>query len=394
MSIGAPGMSTGWVGWARGLYLTAIAVFVVTVLIGILNGLDLVEFPRDVLLTHVHAGTLGWITLGIVATAFWLFGTGDRWLAVSLAVLVPVYAAAFYTGNLPARAVTGTALLVAIAWLLVWTWRTYLAGERTLPRLSVTLGLTTFAYGAVLGVVLQIQFATGNAWLSGDAIGAHASAMVFAYVVLATMGLIEWRLRGTTDLPRGGVVQVGALFVGGLILSVGLLAGQGQAAGGLYLLAELVAVVLFVVRVIPAALRTAWLAPGPARQVGVAALWVLVALLLFMYLVATFIAAPDPEALPLGVLIASDHAVFVGVVTNLLLALTAVFATRVPARWPAADHLVFWGVNAGLAVFVVGLIAESSELKRIGSPVMGVAILLGLAVVALRLWAVRDAEPG
>lgn len=392
MSMGAPGMSTTWTGWARGLYLTAIAVFVVTVVIGILNGLDLVEFPRDVLLTHVHAGTLGWITLGIVATAFWLFGTGDRWLAISLAVLVPIYAAAFYTGNLPARAVTGTALLVAIGWLLVWTWRTYLAGERTLPRLSVTLGLTTFAYGAVLGVVLQIQFATGNAWLSGDAIGAHAGAMVFAYVVLATMGLIEWRLRGTTDLPRGGVIQVGALFVGGLILSLGLLAGQGQAAGGLYLLAELVAVVLFVVRIVPTALRTAWLAPGPARQVGVATVWVLVALLLFMYLVATFIAAPDPEALPLGVLIASDHAVFVGVVTNLLLALTATFAARAPDRWPGADHLVFWGVNVGLAVFVVGLIAESSEIKRIGSPVMGVAILLGLALVSLRLWAARDVE--
>jgi hypothetical protein len=389
----AGGTVSGWAGWTRGLYLSAMAVFVVTVLIGFLNGLDLVEFPRDVLLTHVHSGTLGWITLGIVATAFWLFRAGDRWLAISLAVLVPVYVAAFYSGNLAARAATGTALLVAIVWLLAWVWRTYLAGERTLPRLAVVLGLTTFAYGAILGVVLQIQFATGNAWLSGDAIGAHAGAMVFAYVVLSAMGLIEWRLRGSAALTRGGVVQLGALFVGGLVLSIGLLAGQGQAAGGLYLLAELVAVVLFVVRIIPVAARAPWLSAGPDRQIGAAAVWVLVALLLFMYLVATFIAAPDPEALPLGVLIASDHAVFIGVVTNLLFALVATFAARIPSRWPGADHLVFWGVNLGLAVFVVGLIAESSEIKRIGSPVMGLAIFLGLAVLAMRLWAARDGEP-
>jgi hypothetical protein len=389
----AMGSASGWAGWARGLYLTAMAVFVVTVVIGILNGLDLVEFERDVLLTHVHAGTLGWITLGIVASSFWLFRTGDRWLAIALAVLVPLYAAAFYSGNLQARAITGTALLVAVVWLVVWIWRTYLANERTLPRLAVALGLTTFAYGAILGVVLQVQFATGSSWLTGDAIGAHAAAMVFAYVVLATMGLIEWRLRGTTDLSRGGVVQVVALFVGGFILSIGLLAGAGQAAGGLYLLAEIIAVVLFVVRVLPTAVRVPWGSAGPERYVGSAALWVLVALLLFMYVIALFVSNPNVEELPFHVIVASDHTVFIGVMTNLVFGLVATFAASVTSRWPWADHLVFWGVNLGLAVFAVGLIAQSSEIKRIGSPVMGAAILLGLAVLAMRLWAAREGEP-
>jgi hypothetical protein len=85
--------------------------------------------------------------------------------------------------------------------------------------------------------------------------------------------------------------------------------------------------------------------------------------------------------------------VFIGVVTNLLFALMAMFAPGVRDRWPSADHLVFWGVNLGLAVFIVGLIAESTEVKRIGSPVMGLAIFLGLAVVGARLWAARGAEP-
>ena len=45
----------------------AMVVFVWTVAIGILNGTDLVDFSRKVLLSHVHAGTLGWITTSVFA---------------------------------------------------------------------------------------------------------------------------------------------------------------------------------------------------------------------------------------------------------------------------------------------------------------------------------------
>lgn len=40
----------------RLLYRTAMVVFLVTVGIGILNGLDVAAFGRDTILTHVHAG--------------------------------------------------------------------------------------------------------------------------------------------------------------------------------------------------------------------------------------------------------------------------------------------------------------------------------------------------
>src|SRR6188474_1443668 len=145
-----------WVVTARNLYLVAMAVFVVNIVIGILNGADVVEFDRNQILTHVHAGTVGWLTLTIVASTFLLFRAADRRLMLALAVLVPIYVLAFYSGNFVFRAVGGTALLVAVLWLLVWVWRTFLASERTLPRLAVTLGITSFAYGAVFGVLIQI----------------------------------------------------------------------------------------------------------------------------------------------------------------------------------------------------------------------------------------------
>lgn len=380
---GAP----SWAIAARDLFLVAMAVFVLNIGIGILNGADAVEFDRNQLLTHVHAGTIGWLTLTIVASSFLLFRAADRRLMLVLAILVPIYVAAFYTGNFALRAVGGALLLIAIAWLLIWLWRQFLAGERSLPRLAFVLGLTSFGYGAIIGVLLQVQFALGVTILSGDGIGAHASAMTFGYLVLVSFGLIEWRLLGTRGMPRAGLAQVIALFSGGLVISVGLLAGAAQAAGGIYLLTQLVAVVLFVVRIWPRSLRIGWLDANPIRHFGAASVWVVGALILFMYLVFAFITAADPEnpeALPFNVLIASDHAVYIGVITNIMLGLLSLLVLDEAARRSWVGHVIFWGVNLGLVVFVVGLIADTSEIKRIGAPVMGVTLLVALAILAKR----------
>lgn len=56
------------------LLFAAMAIFVLTVVMGILNGTDLVDLPHGASLAHVHSGTLGWITLSIFAAAAWIFG--------------------------------------------------------------------------------------------------------------------------------------------------------------------------------------------------------------------------------------------------------------------------------------------------------------------------------
>ncbi len=379
-----------WPRHARALYLVSMATFVVTVSIGILNGADVVEFDQNQLLTHVHAGTIGWITLGFVATAAWLFQRSDGRLIATLAVLVPLYVAAFYTGNFGARAVTGTVLLIAIVWLIAWTWRFGLA-ERSLPRLAVVLGLTTFTYGAIIGVLLQIQFATGNQVLpsGGDVIGAHAATMIFSYLILVAMGVLEWRVKGTAGLPRLGLVQVLALFIGGAVLAAALLLLPGDqlmAPAGIDAALQLTAVVLFVVRVVPAAIRAAWRGGGPGLYFAASSLFVIVAIAMFIYLIGLVTAAEgDITAVPAGVGLASDHATFIGVVTNLLFGLLFTLTADRRDVWSWADRLVFWAMNAGLLVFMVGLITETTIAKEIGAPVMGTAILVGLAALARRL---------
>ncbi len=377
----AGGGPPGWVSTARDLYLVAMAVFVVNIVIGILNGADAVEFDRNQILTHVHAGTVGWLTLTIVASTFLLFQAADRRLMVALAVLVPIYVLAFYTGNFAFRAIGGVALLIAVAWLFIWVWRTYLAGERTLPRLAVTLGLTVFAYGALVGVLIQVSFAAGITIIPGDSVAAHASAMTFGYLVLAAMGLIEWRLLGTRTLPMLGLVQVGVLFVGALLFSVTLMIGAVQAGGAINLLSSLIGAGAFAIRILPRALRTDWIAAAPIRHVAVASLWVVLAIVIFMDVVFQFVSGVDQNSLgPL--LIAGDHATFIGVVTNVMLGLLAMLVLRASVRTSWIGQVMFWGVNLGLLVFVIGLILDSAEIKRIGAPVMGIALLFSLAILA------------
>ena len=376
-----------WAGSARNLYGVAMAVFLVTIVIGILNGADVVEFDRNQLLTHVHSGTIGWMTLALVASTVLLYRSVDRRLLLTLAVLVPVYVLAFYTGNFMFRAISGVALLAGVVWLLFWVWGEYLGGERSLPRLAVALGLTAFGYGGIIGVLIQLALALEVTILPGEQVGAHASAMTFGYLALAAMGLIEWRVLGTRDLPTLGLVQIGSLFLGGAIISLALLAGAQQIGGMLYLLTQLVAVVLFAIRVWPRALGRSWTSADPGRHFGIASVWTVVALVMFMYVVFAVITAADPNdpsALPLGVLLASDHAVYIGVITNVVIGLLSTLFLRGTAGWVA--QVVFWGVNLGLAVFVIGLIVDTAELKRIGAPVMGITLLAALGFLASRMW--------
>lgn len=376
-----------WVTTARDLYLVAMAVFVVNIVIGILNGADVVDFDRNQILTHVHAGTIGWLTLTIVASTFLLFRAADRRLMLALAVLVPVYVLAFYTGNFAFRAIGGLALLIVVAWVVWWVWQQYLGGERSLPRLAVTLGLSTFGYGALIGVLIQVSLAAGVTLLPGDAIGAHAGAMTFGYLVLVAMGFIEWRVLGTRDLPTLGLVQIVALFIGGLTISISLLAGASQAGGGIYLLTQLVSVVVFAIRIWPRSLRIDWAAANPVRHFAASSIWVVFALLLFMYIVFVFItsgASPDPNntTLPINILIASDHSAYIGILTNITLGMLLTLLMRSSDRRGWIGQVIFWGVNGGLIVFVIGLIVNTAEIKRIGAPVMGVTLLIALAVLA------------
>src|SRR5438874_10104108 len=114
----------------RLLFRVALAIFTVTVLIGMFNGFHFIQLSRAMLLTHVHAGTLGWITLVATGAAFWLYADAGsrlrghaRGVTRGMAIVVPLYVAAFLSGNLVARAIFGVPVLLLIVGVVAFLLR-------------------------------------------------------------------------------------------------------------------------------------------------------------------------------------------------------------------------------------------------------------------------------
>lgn len=392
-----------------GLLLAAIAVFVVTVLIGILNGLDLVEFDHNTLMTHTHSGTLGWITLSVFALCGWIFGAAEgpelvrvgRWrpwrgLAWLAILSVPILVLAFLTGDLAFRALASLPVLAAIAGLFIWLVAAIRTVQLTTPRFALLAAVTTLVIGGVFGTLVNVQLALGRELLSTESAGGgHVTAMAFGYLVLVGMAIVEWHLGPSASrLMRAGVVQVSALFVGSLLLVIGAVTNL-QVLLSLNLLFQLLAVAIFVARMAGPIAAVPWLATGGARYVAASGVFVVVDIGLLVYLIVQFVTGAygtgediSVLAIPPWLIFALDHAIFVGVMTNAIFGLLFASTGARQTFWSWADHVVFAGMNVGLIGFVFGLATESVILKQAFSPIMGASILLGLFVCAVRVMSV------
>ena len=375
----------------RTLFRVALAIFTVTVLIGIFNGFHFVQLSRAVLLTHVHAGTLGWITLVATGAAFWLYADAGnrlrghaRGVTRGMAIVVPLYVAAFLSGNLVARAIFGVPVLLLIVGVVAFLLR----GTRTgmsVPRLGVLLAFTTLIVGSTLGVLVQIELAVNHQFLPAGAIGGHASAQVGGYLVLFALSAIEWRLRGADDRGWPGLVQVLLLFVGGLLLAVGILLNV-QPLLGSFIPLDLIALAIFLSRVGPWILSARWGEAGSSRHYAIAAPWAVVNLALTIWFIVLFIGAKgDFTKINQGILIAADHSIFLGVMTNMAFGLMHDFAIDRPQSWPWAENVIFWVLNLALLGFVITLVMQAQWGEKFFTPFQGAAILIGIIAFSMRL---------
>jgi hypothetical protein len=376
----------------RWLYSAGLLVFVVTVSIGILNGFHFLTLPRQVLLTHVHAGTLGWITLGVFATCLWLFGEEGRdsrpiqALSLLAAIGIPVYILAFLSGNLLARAIFGIPVLIAIVGILVWLLTRLGQVHLTVPRLAVLAAIATLVVGSTIGLLIQLELASKSQFLPEGAIGGHVIAQVVGYLVLIGMAVSEWRLKNTPGLTLPGIIQVGLLFVGGVLITIGALLNV-QALLGAFIPAELAAVIIYSVRLAPQLRRIDWLAPTSDRHFGLVVPYLVLNLGLLIWLITGVVtkAYARFELIPLWLVFAFDHTMFIGVMSNSLFGLIQQ-ASRVPERfWPWAEQVVFWGMNGGMIGFVLTLATDQRQLEKLFTPIMGGSILVGIVTYSVRL---------
>jgi len=371
------------------LFRAAMVVFVWTVGIGILNGTDVVDFDRKVLLSHVHAGTLGWITISVFAAALWLFGAGagegetraGRFLARTSLVVLPGFGLTFAFTYEEPRAVIGGLALTVIVGMFAWVLARFRHVEPTTVHLAVVAAIATSVAGGVLGVLLATEIATGRNVLTDGGSDAHPATMVVGFLIPIGMALAEWGLWPAGRLEpagRAGTLQVALPFAGGLLLMVGLLLDV-DALPPLATLIELAGVVVFFRRLWGPIRGARAGARGPGRYAAMSAAAIVGNIIFLNYLVAAN--GGDIDLVADHQLLALDHMMFVGVLTNAIFALLLVALGG--TRWPRVDDIAFVGMNVALVGFIVSLLGEWTWLMRVATPVLGLSILAGLADRAL-----------
>lgn len=373
------------------LLQSALLIFAYTVVIGILNGTDLVDFDQKTLLSHVHTGTLGWITTSVFAAALWLFGRtpAPGWrdtlagvLPISTVVAVIAYNIAFLTTAGSGRPTIGGLMMLVIVGWVVWIFGSMKDSVLSVPRLGILAAVLTLTLGGLLGVLLGVMIATGNDILPGDAYASHPATMVIGFLIPVGMALAEWNIRPELveeKATRAGWFQIGLPFIGGICVTAGLLA-DSPALISVSLPFEIIGVVILVKRLWPGLSRVDTTGAGPSFLAAPTVVWLVLNLMMFIYLIVRF--QGDFDNVRTGLILALDHMMFIGVLSNSLFAQVRHAA---PGVKPAAVRVLFFAMNIGLAGFVLGLLADTAILKQLFTPLMGLGILHGIVLFTMAL---------
>ncbi len=388
---------------ARLAFISATSIFFYTIVIGILNGIDLWDPEHDVLMSHVHSGTLGWVTLGVAGIVLLMFSDGrtvsaDEHRQVTMMIqaligAIVLYTLAFLAGDSIfddriQRPIVGTLLFVVVVWFLWWLVQQVRStpGKLSAARLGMLLAWISLLVGAIFGVILGLYTSNGSVpGLDDDTAGrvadAHPPAMVIGYLLVAAFSVVEWLLFDD-DRGRGGYIQVWLLFVAGIVINIAFVTGTDEQLAGPANLLMIAAGLLLLWRSRSLLLPAAWRDAGAGRFPRYAMLFLVYYLVLLTILISWIIRdVIDFDVLTEsqeGLLLAFDHTMFIGVMTNIMFGVLAVYFTS--ARAAVANRVLEIGVNVGIIGFGIGLITTTTVLKQIFAPIMGVSLLIGLAI--------------
>ncbi len=371
----------------RMLYVGSAALFLVTVLIGILNVFTSGHISRGQVLAHFHSGSIGWVTLSVLATTIWVF-MGDRaisdgtrkgvmMLAWTGIIAVAGYILAFYlafSGDgmfwmLPLFGIPSG--LVIIGGLVLAATQFSKIPVASTAHLLLLGALIVASLGAVMGILLGLSYSgVVDVFPSGkgtDALGAHAGPMDM-YLALAFGAVVELLLRGDgTRWTKPALAQMVLGVLSGFTVSTALFVGIEPLIP--------VGMLLFLLSFGFFFGRTGWriftIRPTkrPALWWGGIAFPFYIGLFVFMVM-AYFSQGKVPPHV-LGVVFV--HTTFVAMATNLVFAIQSNFASG--RAMPRLAAIGVWVLNGGLLAFFAGeIMAEVGH----GAIIMAVGAIITL----------------
>lgn len=374
------------------IFLGSLLVFLINIALGFGNVVTPGEIPRWQFLTHFHAATIGWITLSAIGFTVWIF-TGNRevsetyerrvgWLAWAAVLFGAGYVLSFgisfsLTGNAFAlMPIFGTGMML-VFWATALLALTQLRQQPILRTVHLLIagGFLVASFGALMGVLLGLQYAIGSISLplGIPSVSNHAGTMD-AYVAITGMALVEWLVDRDNVRPRSwhGILQAVVVILWGLISVVPI-----EAISRMGILPGLLGVAIFVVRMGWRAVATNPLRFDESTWATFAPLWLLVFIGGFLGFTAGVIPLSADKIGPIVF-----HANFVGFITNGLFGMLSGRTRTGPILHEYAEPAAFWLINLGIVAFAATEIAYGG---RHGAVVMGVGILLGVVTMLYRL---------
>jgi SAM-dependent methyltransferase len=383
-------------GQIRLLFLASGVLFLANIYFGFDNALTVGFIPRWQILVHLHAGTLGWITLSAIGLMLW-FLTGERevtdayarWVRAFTWTAVAVFAGYVISFGLAFGLGRPFIILMPIfgvsSSLVIWTAAIFSLTELrqqpvlTNTQLLITAGLIVAAIGSTMGVLLGLEYLVGFFIPGSDRIGSHAAVMD-GYLFLVVAALVEYFLgKGRSQRWTWAGLALALVWgFSGILVIPGLL--FGSTLGLLFAPLLLLGLIIFMARSGWRAFRHNPFGDGPQRWLFFGVLWAILWGLFFFTIGAIY--AQNIGAVPEWVGVVIQHLGFVGTMTNLLLGVYALRSRDAGYLFSGVETAALWLINLGLPVFfALDILAD----VRWGALVMGVGVLLGVLVMIVRL---------
>jgi hypothetical protein len=309
-------------------------------------------------------------------------------------IALSIYILAFWSVDLTdtvsiQRPIGGTLALIAMVWVFVWAVRSRRGQRYDLAQLGIVLALLFLVLGAILGVILGLQLGGREvvaAEYTDRLAESHPSAMVIGFVVLAAVALIEWLIQERPPAlgeSKSGVVQMLLIFLAGLSVVAGGLSGNDQLLQ-LGVPLQIVGTLILLWRHRSRLGPSSW-GPGVVPKfVRTSVIGLVAVVALIAYLVSQFVSGAEFTDL-VHVLVAMDHVNFLLVMTSLIFAMMA----RAAQVSDQTGMVVYLGLVIGTVGFALGLILQQDLLKRIFTPILGLALLYGIFIY----WRAPERQP-
>lgn len=390
------------------IFVTAMVVFFFNILIGMINGLNLIEFNRAAVIFHVHAGTIGWLSVSTFAIIIWYFSrnrkldsqslTLVKWIVRFVVIGVPLYVVSFWIAFeledlafwlLPVfGTITGLAFLMVLTFIIL-----QIRKVETLqtPHILFLGGLLSASYGGFFGLILGIQRATGELILPTDAdqIGTHAGAMEVGFLFMVIAAIVEWQFYGDNKEKINilGWIQAGVFFLAGLTTVLGLLMNL-EPLIMLFLPLQIIGAILLIIRLIPQ-IRKIFPFNITDSFFVISYIFLFISIVLYFYLIFNFLILEgiDPADLAgnpdvFKVFKATAHVLFVGSTTGAIFGMISLLTIKYKDTLKWGELLTLVIMYVGLIGFIFALILDwGTEIAA----VMGIGLLVGYLTYGIRL---------